>query len=441
MQLALEQARAGERAGEIPVGAAILLDGKVVAVGYNQAISGCDPTAHAEIVAIRAAAKALGNYRLDRCEMYVTLEPCAMCMGAILHSRIAKLYFGAPDPKTGACGSVLNLPGDSRINHHCEVAGGISQAQCAQHLTDYFQRLRKDRRISRRPLREDALRLEKTVLAPFVPNAEPVQRDDLEASKGLGVHVWQHRHAPSNPRCLVLCLHGATSWSYIYHDLLSIDIPPDVMVCAIDLPGHGNSDKTKTGTEFDIAFQLGIINALVVQTKAKTVHIVAQDIGCELGVWLAGENPDRIHGMTFLNPVCSDFLASADKYKPTCSIRSRQQFIAHIADQCGPDQHAIEALCAPYPDAGHMAGLLHRCNSVSTTTSLSMPRSLRDLPSACIENSVVHVGHAFVDRCRQFNTKFGLTFKVVEHDCASALIGLKLPTIWNGVLRQLSKNG
>src|SRR5659263_702557 len=109
MQLALEQARAAAAAGEVPVGAVVVRGGQVIATGRNAPIDGHDPTAHAEIVALRAAAQALGNYRLDECELFVTLEPCAMCSGAMLQARLKRVVFGAPDPKTGAAGSVINL--------------------------------------------------------------------------------------------------------------------------------------------------------------------------------------------------------------------------------------------------------------------------------------------------------------------------------------------
>lgn len=138
MRQALSQAHNAWALGEVPVGALIVRDGEVIATGFNQPIGSHDPTAHAEIIALRAAANLLGNYRLPGCELYVTLEPCTMCVGAILHARIARVIFGAPDPKTGACGSVVNLFGENRLNHHAQVTGGVLADECGKLLRDFF---------------------------------------------------------------------------------------------------------------------------------------------------------------------------------------------------------------------------------------------------------------------------------------------------------------
>jgi tRNA(adenine34) deaminase len=129
-------------AGEVPVGAVVVKDGAIIGRGRNQPISTCDPSAHAEIQALRDAAKNLGNYRLPGCELYVTLEPCAMCAGAILHARIARLAFGTSDPKTGACGSVIDLFADTRLNHHCTVSSGVLSEDCGKLLSDFFSKRR-----------------------------------------------------------------------------------------------------------------------------------------------------------------------------------------------------------------------------------------------------------------------------------------------------------
>ena len=138
MRQALEQAQHAWDLGEVPVGAVVVKDGVVIARGYNQPIGRHDPTAHAEIVALRAAAEALGNYRLPGCELYVTLEPCVMCSGAMMHARLAKVVYGATDPKTGACGSVLNLFGQEQLNHHTAIAGGVLADECGAMLKSFF---------------------------------------------------------------------------------------------------------------------------------------------------------------------------------------------------------------------------------------------------------------------------------------------------------------
>lgn len=153
MRLALEQARLARQAGEVPVGAVVLdAQGRVAGSGFNRTIADHDPSAHAEIVALRVAAAAAGNYRLPGMSLYVTLEPCAMCLGAMLHARLARVVYGASDPKTGACGSVLDFHAHPRINHQTEVVGGVLQAECGELLRAFF----RERRGRAKPRDEDA---------------------------------------------------------------------------------------------------------------------------------------------------------------------------------------------------------------------------------------------------------------------------------------------
>ncbi len=146
MGLALAEARKAWAAGEVPVGAVVVKDGQVVAAGFNQPIGRHDPTAHAEIVALRAAAEKLGNYRLPGCELYVTLEPCAMCSGAMMHARLARVVYAAPDPKTGVCGSILDLFALEQLNHHTEVVGGVLADEAAAMLRGFFAERRAARK-------------------------------------------------------------------------------------------------------------------------------------------------------------------------------------------------------------------------------------------------------------------------------------------------------
>ncbi len=146
MRMALAQAAEARAAGEVPVGAVIVKDGEVIATGFNRPIGHHDPTHHAEIAALRAAATAIGNYRLPGCTLYVTLEPCVMCAGAMMHARIARVVFGARDPKTGACGSVLNLFANTQLNHHAEVVGGVLADECGTMLSDFFAERRQQSR-------------------------------------------------------------------------------------------------------------------------------------------------------------------------------------------------------------------------------------------------------------------------------------------------------
>jgi tRNA(adenine34) deaminase len=153
MRLAIDQAHNAWSVGEVPVGAVIVHQGKVLATGYNHPIGTCDPTAHAEIRALRAAAELLGNYRLVDCEVYVTLEPCAMCAGAMIHARVKRVVFGARDPKTGACGSVVDLFGVRELNHHTEVTGDVLSRDCGEVLKDFFAERRARLRAELEPAR------------------------------------------------------------------------------------------------------------------------------------------------------------------------------------------------------------------------------------------------------------------------------------------------
>jgi tRNA(adenine34) deaminase len=143
MTLALAQARVALAAGEVPVGAVVVRAGQVIASGRNAPIGSHDPSAHAEINALRAAAQVLGNYRLIDCQLFVTLEPCVMCVGAMLHARLQRVVFGASDPKTGAAGSVLDLFANTQLNHQTQVQGGLLAAECSAFLQDFFKEKRE----------------------------------------------------------------------------------------------------------------------------------------------------------------------------------------------------------------------------------------------------------------------------------------------------------
>ena len=148
MQAAIELAQRAAENGEVPVGAVVVKEGEIIGRGSNAPFGLQDPSAHAEILAMRDAAKNIGNYRLIDCTLYVTLEPCAMCSGAIQHARIANLIYGASDPKTGACGSVINLMTEEKLNHHTKVKSGVLAEESGQILSDFF----KQRRLNKKPI-------------------------------------------------------------------------------------------------------------------------------------------------------------------------------------------------------------------------------------------------------------------------------------------------
>ena len=149
MQMALAQAKQAFLAGEVPVGAVVVKDGQVIASAHNAPLGQNDPTAHAEINVLRLAAQSIGNYRLEDCTLYVTLEPCAMCSGAALHARFARVVFGATEPKTGAAGSTLNLFNNPQLNHQTQVTGGVMAEECVQVLQSFFEMRRAQKKTEK----------------------------------------------------------------------------------------------------------------------------------------------------------------------------------------------------------------------------------------------------------------------------------------------------
>ena len=255
MQLALRQAHAAAEAGEVPVGAVVVRAGQVIATGHNAPLSSHDPTAHAEVNAMRAAAQALGNYRLDDCTLYVTLEPCAMCSGAALHARFKRVVFGATEPKTGAAGSVLNLFALEQINHQTQVTRGVLAHDCAQVLQSFFEQRRVQQQLSKVPLRDDALRTPDGAFVGLdVPHAMSHFTADLPALEGLRLHWFDNRQeAQVAPH---VYLHGLDGWSAQYIAQLQSSAP----VIALDLPGFGLSDKPKKVATHRIAWHAQVLH-------------------------------------------------------------------------------------------------------------------------------------------------------------------------------------
>lgn len=181
MRLALDQAHNAWLVGEVPVGAVIMRAGQVIATGYNRPITTHDPTAHAEIVALRHAAQLLSNYRLPECELFVTLEPCAMCAMALMHARFKRVVFAAPDPKTGVAGSVIDLFADRRLNHHTQIVGGVMAEHSAQLLRDFFA----ERRAQAKAQRDSRRR------AGDSPQDAAAVPDELDAGESSTIPVGQ----------------------------------------------------------------------------------------------------------------------------------------------------------------------------------------------------------------------------------------------------------
>src|SRR5574343_810750 len=244
MRLALAQAQRAAQAGEVPVAAIVVYQGQVIGQGHNAPIQGNDPTAHAEVMALRAAAAHLVNYRLEGCTLYVTLEPCAMCSGAMLHARVSRVVYGASDPKTGVAGSVLDLFSSSRLNHQTQVIGGVLADECAALLQNFFQQRRLTGKTGREPLREDALRtpLEQFESLPDYP-WQAHYTWVVPSLAGLRMHYLDE--GPRDAEVVWLCLHGYPTWSYLYRHMLPVWLRAGHRVVAPDLIGFGKSDKPK----------------------------------------------------------------------------------------------------------------------------------------------------------------------------------------------------
>jgi len=363
MGLALAQCEAAEHAGEVPVGAVLVKDGKVIAVGRNSSIGQHDPSAHAEIMAMRNASAKLGNYRLDGCELFVTLEPCAMCAGAMLHARLRRVVFGAYDLKTGAAGSVVNLFDEKRLNHQTELVGGVLEAQCAKILQAFFKTKRALAlgRADVFPLREDALRTPEARFAslpgyPWLPNYV----NDLATLDGLRMHYLDE--GPSDASTVFLCLHGNPGWSYLYRRMLPIWTAARHRVVAPDLIGFGKSDKPKRAGAHSFAFHRAYLLEFIERLDLRNIVLVVQDWGGLLGLTLPMERPERYKGLLVMNTILAGgdavlpagFLAWREmcKKKPDFSVsRLMARGSPHLSvSEC-------EAYDAPFPDAGHRAAL------------------------------------------------------------------------------------
>jgi tRNA(adenine34) deaminase len=361
MGLALDQARQAAAAGEVPVGAVVVRNGQVIATGHNAPVGSSDPTAHAEIVALRAAAKALGNYRLDGCELYVTLEPCAMCSGAMLHARLGRVVFGAGDPKTGAAGSVTDLFAQRQLNHQTQVRGGVLAPECGALLGEFFAARRQEARQASHPLRDDALRTpeERFASLPDYPWA-PRYVNDLPALSGLRMHYLDE--GPADAQITWLCLHGNPAWSYLYRKMIPVFLAAGHRVVAPDMVGFGKSDKPKKDAAHSFSCHRQVLLELVERLDLQRVVLVVQDWGGLLGLTLPMDAPERYAGLLVMNttlgtgdaPLSPGFLA----WREMCA-RNPEFDIARLFARGNPHLSAQEcaAYTAPFPDKGHRAAL------------------------------------------------------------------------------------
>ena len=295
MRLALAQARAAALAGEVPVGAVVVRAGQLIATGRNAPVQGHDPTAHAEIMALRAAAQQLGNYRLQDCTLYVTLEPCAMCSGAMLHARVARVVFGAADVKTGVAGSVLNLFAQPQLNHHTHVEGGVLAEECAALLGEFFRLRRRQQRaqaLARHPLRDDALRTPDARFAELTDYPwTPHYLSDLPALAGLRLHYLDE--GASDAPLTWLCLHGSADWSYVYRHWVAPLSAGGQRVIAPDLIGFGKSDKPKKEHWHTLAQHQQVLRELIERLDLQRVVLALHGDARRFGAQLPALMPER----------------------------------------------------------------------------------------------------------------------------------------------------
>ena len=289
MALALAEARQAADAGEVPVGAVLVKDGVLIASGRNAPVSLHDPSAHAEINALRAAGAALGNYRLDGCELFVTLEPCAMCVGAMLHGRIARVVFGAADPKTGAAGSVIDLLGQPQLNHHTRAQGGVLSADCQALLQNFFRGRRSAAREAAEPLRDDALRTSADRFSALADYAfAPHYMSDLSSLQGWRMHYLDE--GPQDAEAACLCLHGPGEWSYLFRHLLRVQ---GLRVLAPDLIGFGRSDKPKREVVHQLAWHRDVLLEWLDRLQPGPLALVHSENASALASLLAEAAPER----------------------------------------------------------------------------------------------------------------------------------------------------
>ncbi len=373
MQQALQQAQQALNEGEVPVGAVVVHHGQVIATGRNAPIDQHDPTAHAEITALRAAAQTLGNYRLDDCELFVTLEPCAMCTGAMLHARLKRVVFGAPDPKTGAGGSVVNLFNLPQLNHQTQLQGGMLADECAALLQDFFKVRRdqiKERSKMNHPLRDDALRTPDACFnnLPGYPWLAHYL-SDLPTLAGLRLHYLDEgrRKGSSNAAdaatteaITYLCLHGNPAWSYLYRKMIPVFLAAGARVVAPDLVGFGKSDKPKKENAHSFTWHRQVLLEFVERLDLRNVVLVVQDWGGLLGLTLPMAAPHRFKGLVVMNttlatgdvPLSAGFVAWREMCAKNPAFDVARLFARGNSHLSAPE---CAAYMAPFPDAGHRA--------------------------------------------------------------------------------------
>ena len=394
MSLALDQARRAAALGEIPVGAVVVRNGLVIATGCNAAIKEHDPTAHAEIVALRAAALAVGNYRLAECEMFVTLEPCAMCSGAMLNARLKRVVFGAVEPKTGAAGSVINLFALAQLNHQTVLQPDVMADASRVLLRNFFRQRRAAQRQAAslaHPLRDDALRTPETAFKdlpdyPWMPNYV----SDLPALEGLRLHYLDEQgslkeEGAVSHRLTYLCLHGSARWSYEFCHTIPALLQAGQRVVAPDLIGFGKSDKPKKESFHRLKRHHQIVIELIEKLDLKNIVLVLPEHSGWLGLTLLRTIPGRFEALRVMDSM-TDWV---DKPHPLDS-RLYKEHVSHafsaykaISMSCChlPMMQDCAAWQVPFPDKGHCSALRAFARMEADSVAIEMKNTSHQLCS------------------------------------------------------------
>lgn len=367
MEMALEQARIAALSGEVPVGAVVVYQKKVIASAGNALVRSHDPTGHAEIIALRSAARILGNYRLNECELFVTLEPCAMCSGAILNARIKRLVYGTAEPKTGAAGSVIDLFADAQLNHQTELVGGVLGETSRELIQEFFYQRRAHKRqfaLANHPLRDDALRTPDVAFKdlpdyPWIPRYS----SDLPALNNLRLHYLDEQLAAScndvnRTLTTYLCLHGIPGWSYDYRILIASLLESGHRVIAPDLIGCGKSDKPKKLDFHTFDQHRQVLIELVEKLDLRNIVLVFPQGQCLLGLTIPMAAPLRYQGLQVMRKTNG---AAEDEIPLKNGISLWRQAVSPWADQIALQVFSDEksaAYDAPYPNRSYQAGML-----------------------------------------------------------------------------------
>lgn len=353
-------------ANEVPVGAVLVKDGKVIAVGRNRTLETGDPTAHAEIIALREAAKIIGTHRLDGLELFVTLEPCPMCTGAVFHSRLSRLVYGATDPKTGSAGSVTNLFNLRQLNHHTTLTAGVLAESCGSQLQAFFQKIRRDKTRTRVRLREDAVRSNEKDFAEFKEFL--TDSHYFVSSEGWRIHYIDSGGAPDSK--VLLCLHEFPFWSYQLKRLLPLLTKRGYRVVMPDLIGCGLSDKPKRSGWHSPQNHATALHQLLSSLAVSHVQSIALGTSGEIIKILINISNIKIEEIIYFDSQKNLTIESINKNNTLGRDFMDPMVWSHVGIKYLKNllSDDVKALLVPFPDKGH-AGIINYLTSMGCDSS------------------------------------------------------------------------